>query len=198
MAYFFQRVAVAIAQSITQFNNFSLTIAQRLEHLGNAVAQHFLRGTNSRVFSAGVGKQVTEVAVFTVAHRSIKANRIATHGRYPSRLVDRRTGPSGNLFNRWLATVFLQQLSGYIADPRHCLDHVYRNADRAALVGNCSRNCLPNPPGGIRTKLKTTTVFKLINSPHQAGVAFLDKVEKRQAAIAVFFGDRHNQSEIPL
>src|SRR4029079_4281183 len=53
-----------------------------------------------------------------------------------------------------------------------------------------------NPPGGVGREFVSASVFKLIDSSHQAGVAFLDQVETAQATVAVTLGNRHYQTEI--
>ena len=71
-----------------------------------------------------------------------------------------------------------------------------RDPDRACLVGNRPGDRLANPPGGVGRKLESPPVFVLVDRTHQAGVALLDEIEERQAAIAVFLGNRHHQPEI--
>ena len=39
---FFQRVAVTIAQAVTQFHDFTFTIRQALQHVIDLVSQHLL------------------------------------------------------------------------------------------------------------------------------------------------------------
>ena len=198
MADLFQCVAVTITQPIPQFDNLSLAVTQAFEHLGDPVAKHLLSSTNGWVLSPCVGKQVAKMAVFTVAHRTIEADWIATHGRYPPRFVYRRAGPGGDLFDRRLAPVFLEQLSRHVSDARHCLNHVHGDPDRATLIRHCASDGLSNPPRGIRAKLEASAVFKLIHRPHESGIAFLNEIQKREAAVAVLFSDGHNQPEIPF
>ena len=73
---------------------------------------------------------------------------------------------------------------------------MHRNADRAALVGHRAGDRLPNPPGGISAELEAAAVFELVHRPHQAGIAFLDEVEERQPAVAVFLGDRDDEPQV--
>src|SRR5262245_12174747 len=48
VADFFQRIAVAVAQAVTQLDDLSLTIAERLEDLRYLATEHFLRGADRR------------------------------------------------------------------------------------------------------------------------------------------------------
>ncbi len=90
----------------------------------------------------------------------------------------------------------LQQLLGDVAQLRHRLDHVHRDADGAGLVGDGAGDRLANPPGGVGRELVAAAIFVLVDRPHQAGVAFLDQVEEGQAAVAVLLGDRDDQPQV--
>ena len=102
----------------------------------------------------------------------------------------------GRFFDRRLAAQLLQQLPRDVAHPRHRLDHVHRNADRAALVGHGAGDRLANPPGGIGAELEAAAILELVDRPHQAGVAFLDQVQEAQAAVAILLGDRDDQPQV--
>jgi hypothetical protein len=144
------------------------------------------------------GKQVAEVAVLAVAHRAVEADRVAAHRRHATRLVHRRAGPGGDLLDRRLAAVFLEQLTGHVPHAAHRLHHVHRDADRAALVGHRAGDRLPDPPGGVGAELEAAAVFELVDRPHQAGIAFLDEVEEGQAAVAILLRDRDDEPEVAL
>ena len=132
------------------------------------------------------------MAVFAVADRPIEADRIPAHRQYAASFVDRSAGFAGRLFDRRFAAETLQQFSRNIADARHGFDHVHRDANRAALIGDGARDRLTDPPRRVSAKLKTAAIFELIDGPHQASVAFLNEIEKAQAAIAIFLGDRND------
>ena len=82
--------------------------------------------------------------------------------------------------------------------PRHRLDHVDGNADRAALIGHGPGNGLANPPRGVGAELEAAAIFELVHRPHQPGVAFLDQVQEAQAAVAVLLGDGNDQPQVPF
>jgi hypothetical protein len=105
-------------------------------------------------------------------------------------------GRAGRLFERRLAAELLQQLPRDVPHAAHGLDHVHRNADRAALVGHGAGDRLANPPRGVGAELEAAAVLELVDRPHQAGVAFLDQVEEAQAAVAVLLGDRDDQPQV--
>ena len=78
------------------------------------------------------------------------------------------------------------------------LDHMYRNPDGARLIGNRAGDRLTYPPCRIGAELIPTAIFKLINRLHQANIAFLNKIEKLQTPVSIFFGNRNHQPQIGL
>ena len=44
--------------------------------------------------------------------------------------------------------------------------------------------------------LIAAAIFVFVHRPHQAGVAFLDDVQERQPAVAVFLGDGDDQAQV--
>ena len=75
---------------------------------------------------------------------------------------------------------------------------MHRNTDGARLIGNRTRNRLPDPPGCIGREFVAAAIFKLIDRLHQADIAFLNKIEELQPAIGVFFGNRNHETQIRL
>ena len=64
------------------------------------------------------------------------------------------------------------------------------------MVGDGAGDRLANPPRGVGAELVAAAVFVLVHRPHQAGVAFLDEVQERQAAVAVLLGDGDDQPQV--
>ena len=71
-----------------------------------------------------------------------------------------------------------------------------RDTDRPRLIGDRTRNRLPDPPRRIGRELVATAIFKLVHGLHQADVAFLNQVEELQAAVGVLLGDGNDQTKI--
>src|SRR5262245_1314579 len=151
---FFQRVAVAVAQAVPQLDDLPLAVTEGLEHLVDAVSQHLLRRAGSRALGGAVGKEVAKVAVLTVADGPIETDRITAHRQNAAGFIDRRSRLAGGFFERRLAAELLQQLPRDVAHAAHRLDHVDRNANGAALVGDGPRDRLANPPRGIGAELE--------------------------------------------
>ena len=73
-----------------------------------------------------------------------------------------------------------------------------RNTNCSGLVSNRSRNSLTNPPCGISRELISAAVFELINSLHQADVAFLNQIQELQPAVGVLLSNRNHQTKVSL
>ena len=138
------------------------------------------------------------MAVFAVAHRAVEADRVTAHRRHPPGLVYGCAGPGGDLLDRRLAAIFLEQLPGHVPHSAHRLDHVHRDADRAALVGHRAGDRLPNPPGCIGAELKAAAILELVDRPHEPRVALLDQVEEGQSTVAILLRDRDNEPKVAL
>src|SRR5690606_3186870 len=109
---------------------------------------------------------------FAVADRTVEADRVTAHGEHATGFVDRTAGRLGRLFDRWFAAQTLQQRPRHVSHAAHGFHHVHRNANRAALVGHGAGDRLANPPSGVRAELEAAAILELVDSPHQAGVAF--------------------------
>src|SRR2546426_1099269 len=93
---------------------------------------------------------------------------------------DFNTHFSSNFLGKWFATEILDQAALRPNELVDRFDHVYRNADRARLVGDRPGNRLADPPGGVGRKLVAALVVELVDGPEQAGVPLLNQVEQRQ------------------
>ena len=111
-------------------------------------------------------------------------------------LVERYLHLLGNLFRARLAAEALDQQARHAQQLIDRLDHVDRDTNRSALVGNRTRHRLPNPPRRVSRELEAALVIELHDRPHQADVAFLDKVKKTQATTAVALGKAHHQPQV--
>src|SRR5437588_6894424 len=103
---------------------------------------------------------------------------------------------AGQFFAGRLAAKFLYKLPGMPGELVDDLDHVDRYADLSRLVGNCRSDGLPNPSGRIGREFISASPVELIRAFHQAQIPFLDEIEKLQAMMGIFFGDRDHQAKV--
>ena len=92
----------------------------------------------------------------------------------------------------------LLQAAGDLVHLADAVDHVHRDADRAALVGDGAGDRLPDPPGGIGGEAEAAAVIIFLDGFHQSQVAFLDQVEEGDAAPEIFLGDADHQAGVGL
>src|SRR2546427_3030502 len=142
--------------------------------------------------------EVAEMTVFFLADRRLQGDRLLGDLQNFPHLVDRHLHLGRDLLRGGLAAELLDQLARGPDELVDGLDHVHGDADRARLVGDRSRDRLPDPPGRIRRELIAATVLELVDGLHQADVAFLNEVEELQAAVGVLLRDRDDQSKIRL
>jgi len=75
---------------------------------------------------------------------------------------------------------------------------VHGDADGAALIGHRPLDGLPDPPRSIGREAVTPVGIELLHGLHQAYVALLDQVLKRQAIPAILLCDRDDEPEVLL
>ena len=97
-----------------------------------------------------------------------------------------------------LATELLDELALDVHDLVELLDHVDRDADRAALVRDRARHRLADPPRRVGRELVAAAVVELLDRADQAERALLDQVQERQAAAEVALGDRDDEAQVGL
>ncbi len=75
---------------------------------------------------------------------------------------------------------------------------MHRNADRAGLIRDGSRDRLPDPPRRVGRELESALIVELVDGLHQADVAFLNQIQELQPAIGVALRDRDHQPKVRL
>src|SRR6516225_8081588 len=98
-------------------------------------------------------------------------------------LFERNVELLGKLLWRRLAAYLAEYLPPRAHDLVDSLDHVNGHTDGARLIRERAVDRLPNPPGGVGRKLISAPILELVDCLHQADVAFLDQVDKWQAAV---------------
>src|SRR6266446_1193986 len=198
LADFFQSVLAAVFEAEAHLDDFFFARGQRAQDLSGLVLEvHVDHGFGRRHYGA-VFDEVAEMRIFLFADRRFERDRLLRDLRHLAYFRDRDVHALGDFFAGRLASQLLHQLPRGADQLVDGLNHVYRDADRARLVGNRTSNRLPNPPRGIRRKFIAPAVFELVNSLHQANVAFLNQVEELQAAVGVLFRDRNHEAQVGL
>ncbi len=90
-------------------------------------------------------------------------------------------------------------LEQFPLEATELVDHfhqVHRDPDGAGLVGERPGDGLADPPDGVGGEFVAFGVIELFYRADQAEVAFLDEVQKGQAAAGVALGQRDDQPQV--
>ena len=146
----------------------------------------------------GVLDEVGELAAVLLTDRGVQRDRLLRDPEHlddPLLLDPDRVGDLG-----WLGgpAELLDQVALRAEHAIHRVRDMDRYADRPRLVGQGSRDRLPDPPGRVRRELEALGVVELLDRADQAQVSLLDQVEHRHAATDVPLGDRDHEAEVRL
>ena len=195
----FERVLRAgVAEAKPHLDHLFLTRRQRRENFIGDLTQIREGDRFGRVQDRFVLDKIAEMRIFLFADRRFERDRFLSDLEDLSDLRHRNVHSLRDLFRRRFAAKLLYQQTRGADQLVDRLDHVDRDADRPRLVGDGTRDRLPDPPCRVGRELITTPPFELVDRLHQTDVAFLDKVEELQAAVGVFLGDRNNQPKVGL
>src|SRR5436853_1552894 len=133
--------------------------------------------------------EVAQVRVFFLADRRFQRDRLLSNLQDLPNLGYRDVHSLSDLFGRRLASKLLNKRARRSYELVDRIDHMDGYSNCASLIGDSARDCLPYPPRSISRELIPAPPFELINSLHQADVAFLNEVQKLQAAVGIFLRD---------
>ena len=134
--------------------------------------------------------------VFVVANGCLHGDRLFGDLEHLAHFIFGHVHALAEFFRRGLAAHLLQHLARDAVQLVDRLDHVHGNTNGAGLIRNRPRDGLTNPPGGVGRELVAAAIFEFIDRLHQTNVAFLNQIQKLQAAVGVLFGDRNHQAQV--
>ena len=144
----------------------------------------------------GIGKKVRERRLALVADGLFKRDRRTSSLAHIEDLVQRQLGLFGDLLIRGLTTETQHQGALCTIDLLETLNDVHREADRATLIGECTRHCLSDPPRGVRRELEVAAPVELLDGTDQAENALLDEIEEAETLTTVVLRNRDNQAQV--
>src|SRR6056297_3262383 len=162
---------------------------ERRQNPRRRLLQVLLNGRIQRQDGILVLDEVPELTVFLIPDRRLQRDRLLGDLHHLADLLERHLELLGQFLWRRLAADLVEHLAAGAHQLVDRLDHVHRNADGAGLIGDRAGDRLPDPPRRIRAELVAPAILELVDGLHQADVAFLDEIEKLQAAIGIFLGD---------
>src|SRR3954451_16948074 len=197
-AHLVERARVLAAEAVAQLEHAALAVGEVLERLAQRLLGEDLRGAVVRRLGTLVGDELAELGLLLVTHRLLERDGRLGAALDRVDLVGLDASHVGDLLGRRLAAELRDELALGAPDLVELLDDVDRDADRARLVGQRTRDRLADPPGRVGRELEALAVVELLGGAHEAERALLDQVEERQPLVAVVLRDRDHESQVRL
>src|SRR4051812_10659913 len=197
-AHLVERARVLAAEPVAQLEHAALAVREVLERLAQRLLGEDLGGAVIRRLRALIGDELAELRLLLVADRLLERYRRLRRALDRVDLVGLDAGHVGDLLRRRLAAQLGDELALRAADLVQLLDYVYRDADRARLVGERAGDRLADPPRRVGRELEALAVVELLGGAHEAERALLDQVEERQPLVAVVLRDRDHEAQVRL
>src|SRR3990172_4696872 len=146
LPHLFQGVVGMLPDAEPPAQHFFLAVRQGVQHPADLLMQVLSYGRIEGGLDLLVLDKVAEVAVLFLADRGLEGYRFLGDLHDLAHLLHRQAHGGGDLVRGRLSAEFLHEAARRTDKLVHGLDHMDRDADRAGLVGNGPRNCLPDPP----------------------------------------------------
>jgi len=196
LANFLEGVSVSVGEAVAKLEDFPFAVVQGLHRLMDLFSQRRLVSLIERIVVAVVFEEFPEEAIVVFTDRLVEGERLFRHFDNDSGIVHGESRALRGFFDGRFTAEFLDQVTDDLSHFAHRVDHVDRDSDSAALISDCSRDSLSDPPSSVGREFEASFVFEFIDRSHQASVTFLDQVEEAQATVAVFFGDGDDKAQV--
>src|SRR5215203_4334913 len=121
--------------------------------------------------------EISEEGITVLADWGFQGDRVAGHIQDLTNLIVGDVHGPSDFELRWFSLQdLLESVPGFF-DSVDCLPDVHGKPYGAALIRNCARDRLPNPPGRVCREFEPALVVKFVSGLHEADVSLLDKVE---------------------
>src|SRR3954452_12258813 len=190
----FQGPRALAGQAEAHLDDLALALRQGGQGTTHVVTPQVLRSQLERRLRRVVLDEVAQLGLLLVADRLLERDRLLRHAQDVAHLARRALELARDLLGRGLAAELLHELALDVDDLVELLDHVDRDADRAALVGDGARDGLADPPRRVRRELVAAAVVELLDGADEAERALLDEVQEREPAAEVALGDRDDET----
>src|SRR5215469_9193417 len=196
LANFFEGPLIAVLKPETHAEDAFLARAERLQHRGHLLLEAQVHGCLRWRDYGLVFDEIAQMSVFLFTDGSLEGYGRLSDLAGLANFFDGHVQPLGQLLRSGLAAKLLHELASALGKLIDDLDHVNGHTDRARLVSDGARDGLANPPGGVGGELVTASPVELVGAFHESEITFLDQIEKLQAVMGVFLGDRNNEAKV--
>src|SRR3954464_12489119 len=193
-----ERPRPAAGETEAHLDDLALALRQGGQRAMDVLLAQVLRGDLERGLRRLVLDEVAELGLVLLADRLLERDRLLGHAQDVAHLARRALELLGDLVWRGLAAERLHELALDVHDLVELLDHVHRDADRAALVGDRAGDRLADPPRRVRRELVAAAVVELLDGADEAQRALLDEIQEGQAAAQIRLGDRDDEAQVGL
>src|SRR3990172_1025814 len=198
LPHLFQGVVGMLPDAEPPAKHFFLAVRQGVQHPADLLVQVFPYRRVEGGRDLLVLDKIAEVAVLFLADRRFEGDRLLGDLHDLAHLLHGQAHGGGDLFGGRLPAEFLHESARRADKLVHGLDHVDGDADRAGLVGNGPRDCLPDPPRRVGAEFIPALPLELVHRFHEADIPFLDQVEELEPPVGVFLGDGDHEAQVRL
>ena len=196
LAQFFQGAGAAILQTKAQGDDPLLPGRQAFKDVQQFPPQQLAPGFVHRDTGVLVLNKVLQMSVLFLPHRRFQTDGFLRQLQQFPHLVRLHIQCGGDLLHGGLPPIFVQQIARRFLDPVDALHQMHRDTDGASLIRNGAGDGLTDPPGCVGGELEAPLRLKLFSSLHQAEVALLNEIQKRQSTPGVALGYRYHQPQV--
>src|SRR6266850_7142476 len=139
----------SVVETKTQPYHPLLARAQSLQHVAGDLSQVRGNHSSSRTLTRLVFNQIAELGIPILANWSFERNWILHKFPGLANLLHGGIHLLRDLFRRRLSPQLTHELTRSVLEFIYYFDHMNRNTNSPRLIGNCSSNCLTNPPCGV-------------------------------------------------
>src|SRR5690242_18521816 len=193
-----ERPRLLAAQPVAELQHPPLPVRERAEDVAQQLLAQRRVGGLVGQRCVLVGEEVAELRLLLVADRLLERDGRLRRAQDLLDLVEREVDVARDLGRQRLAAELTTELALGADDLVELLDDVDGHPDRAPLVCERPRDCLPDPPGRVGRELVALAPVELLGGAHETDRAFLDQIEEREALVAVALRDRDDEAEIRL
>src|SRR5215211_8009940 len=172
-----ERPRTPAGEAEAHLDDLALALRQGGEGAVHVLLAEVLGGDLERRLGRLVLDEVAELRLVLLADRLLERDRLLGHAQDVADLARRALEFARDLLGRGLAAERLHELALDVHDLVELLDHVHRDADGAALVGDRAGDGLADPPRRVRRELVAAPVVELLDGADQPERALLDQIQ---------------------